>query len=68
MNRLVSLTSAQKETLAVIEKYTEKHDCSPTITELAKLLKLSSLRSVGQRIEWQMPHGDRRRLRVLAVG
>jgi regulator of nucleoside diphosphate kinase len=23
---------------------------------------------VGQRIEWQMPHGDRRRLRVLAVG
>ena len=51
MNRLISLTSVQKETLSVIQNYTDEHEYSPTITELAKLLNLSSLRSVGQRIE-----------------
>ncbi|CAN5772103.1 transcriptional repressor LexA [soil metagenome] len=51
MNRLVSLTSAQKETLGVIQRYTDEHEYSPTITELAKILGLNSLRSVGQRIE-----------------
>ncbi|MDB5190393.1 MAG: SOS-response transcriptional repressor, LexA [Parcubacteria group bacterium] len=51
MNRFVTLTSAQKETLNVIETYTNKHEYSPTVTELAKILGLKSLRSVGQRIE-----------------
>ena len=51
MTKLVALTSAQKETLRVIEMHTDEHGQSPTITELAKTLKLKSLRSVGQRIE-----------------
>ncbi|MDB5244942.1 MAG: SOS-response transcriptional repressor, LexA [Parcubacteria group bacterium] len=51
MNRFVTLTSAQKETLTVIQTYTNKHEHSPTVTELAKILGLKSLRSVGQRIE-----------------
>jgi repressor LexA len=51
MNKLVALTSAQKETLNVIQAHTEAHGESPTITELASTLKLKSLRSVGQRIE-----------------
>lgn len=51
MNRLVSLTPAQKETLALIQKHTETFGKAPTITEMAKTLKLSSLRSVTQRLE-----------------
>lgn len=51
MNRLVSLTPAQKETLSIIEKHTDEHGQAPTITELARILKLSSLRSVTQRLE-----------------
>ena len=51
MERLVSLTPAQKETLTVIQTHTDTHGESPTITELAEILKLKSLRSVGQRIE-----------------
>lgn len=51
MTRLVSLTPAQKETLTLIQSYSEKHGVAPTITELAKRLKLRSLRSVTQRLE-----------------
>jgi repressor LexA len=51
MSKLVSLTSAQKQTLVVIQAHTDEHGQSPTITELAVILKLKSLRSVGQRIE-----------------
>ncbi len=51
MSRLVSLTSAQKETLNVIQTHTDTHGHSPTVTELASILNLKSLRSVGQRIE-----------------
>jgi repressor LexA len=51
MTRLVSLTAAQKETLNVIQAHTDEHGHSPTVTELAGILKLKSLRSVGQRIE-----------------
>jgi repressor LexA len=51
MTRLVTLTSAQRETLSVIQEYADQHKQSPTVTELAKLLHLKSLRSVGQRIE-----------------
>lgn len=51
MNRLVALTPAQKETLSLIQTHTEKHGKAPTITEMASSLKLSSLRSVTQRIE-----------------
>ena len=51
MNKLVSLTPAQKETLAVIQKHTDANGKSPTITELGTALKLKSLRSVTQRLE-----------------
>lgn len=51
MNKLVSLTPAQKETLAVIQKHTDANGKSPTITELGVALKLRSLRSVTQRLE-----------------
>lgn len=51
MNKLVSLTPAQKETLTVIQAHTEAHGKSPTITELSAALKLRSLRSVTQRLE-----------------
>ncbi len=51
MNRLVSLTPAQKETLALIQKHTETFGKAPTISEMASTLKLSSLRSVTQRLE-----------------
>lgn len=51
MNRLVALTPAQKETLSVIQAHTDEHGHAPTVTELAAILKLKSLRSVGQRIE-----------------
>jgi repressor LexA len=51
MTRYVSLTSAQKETVSSIEKFSEKEGKSPTLTELRELLKLRSLRSVTQRIE-----------------
>ncbi len=51
MTKLVALTSAQKETLRVIQAHTDEHGHAPTITELAKELQLKSLRSVGQRIE-----------------
>ncbi len=51
MTKLVSLTPAQKETLEFIESYSSEHGVAPTITELAKRLKLRSLRSVTQRLE-----------------
>lgn len=51
MTRLVELTPAQKETLSLIHRYTEKEGRAPTITELRDQLKLRSLRSVTQRIE-----------------
>jgi repressor LexA len=51
MNRLVSLTPAQQETLSVIQEHTVAHGKAPTITELASTLKLRSLRSVTQRLE-----------------
>ncbi len=51
MTKLVSLTPAQKETLSVIETHTAAFGKAPTITELAAKLKLSSLRSVTQRLE-----------------
>lgn len=51
MTRLVSLTPAQKQTLALIQEHTDAHGKSPTITELRDMLKLRSLRSVTQRIE-----------------
>lgn len=51
MERLVSLTPAQKETLALIESHVEKYGKAPTITEMREALKLRSLRSVAQRIE-----------------
>lgn len=51
MERLVSLTPAQKQTLTVIEKHTARFGKAPTISELAEKLKLSSLRSVTQRLE-----------------
>lgn len=51
MTKLVALTPAQKETLTLIQKHTEKHGKAPTITEMRDKLKLRSLRSVTQRIE-----------------
>lgn len=51
MEQVVSLTPRQQETLAFIQKHTEKHGHAPTLTELAKQFNLSSLRSVTQRIE-----------------
>ena len=51
MTRLVSLTPAQKETLTVIQRYTEAEGRAPTISELGSRLSLKSLRSVTQRLE-----------------
>ncbi len=51
MNKLVSLTPTQKETLEFIEAHTDEHGKAPTITELSTALKLRSLRSVTQRLE-----------------
>lgn len=46
-----SLTPAQEETLTLIKGYISRHGQAPTITEMRKALKLSSLRSVTQRLE-----------------
>lgn len=51
MEKVIPLTPAQQETLSLIKSYIAKHGQSPTITELQKSLKLSSIRSVTQRIE-----------------
>ena len=51
MEKAIPLTPAQQETLSLIKSYIAKHGQSPTITELQKSLKLSSIRSVTQRIE-----------------
>jgi len=51
MEKATSLTHVQEETLTLIKNYIRKHGQSPTITELQKTLKLSSIRSVTQRIE-----------------
>ncbi len=51
MSRNDSLTEVQEATLAFIKRYIAQHGQSPTLTELQTLLKLSSLRSVTQRIE-----------------
>jgi repressor LexA len=51
MEKVIPLTPAQQETLSLIKSYIVKHGQSPTITELQKSLKLSSIRSVTQRIE-----------------
>jgi repressor LexA len=46
-----SLTSAQEETLAVIKRHITAHGVSPTVNELRQALRLSSLRSVTQRLD-----------------
>lgn len=51
MEKAVPLTRAQEETLTLIKEYIKKHGQSPTFVELQKSLKLSSIRSVTQRIE-----------------
>lgn len=51
MEKAISLTPAQEETLSLIKQYIQKHGQSPTISELQKTLKLASIRSVTQRIE-----------------
>jgi len=51
MEKAISLTPAQEETLSLIKSYIAKHGKSPTITELQKSLKLASIRSVTQRLE-----------------
>lgn len=48
---LRTLTKAQEETLSYIKQYVAKHEQAPTIAELRDGLKLSSLRSVTQRLE-----------------
>lgn len=51
MNKLVSLTPAQRETLGIIQRSIDTVGKAPTITEIRDQLKLRSLRSVTQRIE-----------------
>ena len=51
MSRNETLTEVQEQTLALIKRYISTHGQPPTLTELQKALKLSSLRSVTQRIE-----------------
>jgi repressor LexA len=51
MDKAIPLTPAQEQTLTVIKAYIKKYGKSPTITELQDALKLSSIRSVTQRIE-----------------
>jgi repressor LexA len=46
-----TLTGAQEETLSFIKEYFMKHKQAPTISEISAGLKLSSLRSVTQRLE-----------------
>ncbi|MDP3725494.1 MAG: transcriptional repressor LexA [Nanoarchaeota archaeon] len=46
-----TLTKRQNEALKVIETYIAQHDASPTISELQKLLKVSSTRTVTQYLE-----------------
>lgn len=51
INRKTILTKKQQETLAFLEDFIGKHGNSPTIKEIGVALKLSSLRSVTQRLE-----------------
>lgn len=51
MSRNETLTQAQEQTLTFIKRYIATHGQSPTLTELKDALKLSSIRSVSQRIE-----------------
>jgi repressor LexA len=51
MEQPITLTPAQEQTFTLIKQYIRKHGKSPTIAELQKTLKLSSIRSVTQRIE-----------------
>ena len=48
MNKITSLTSKQKKFYETIKKYIEKNKQSPTIGELAKILKISSPRGITQ--------------------
>ncbi|MES2668564.1 MAG: transcriptional repressor LexA [Patescibacteria group bacterium] len=51
MERLVTLTPAQKETLSLIETHSQAYGEAPTISQMAEALKLRSLRSVTQRLD-----------------
>jgi len=51
MSRNDSLSKAQEETLSLIKRHIALYGQSPTIVELQKKLKLSSIRSVTQRLE-----------------
>jgi repressor LexA len=51
MARGETITSAQQETLSYLTKYIKKHGEAPTVSEIGKAFKLTSLRSVTQRLE-----------------
>lgn len=51
MAKAISITRAQEETFSYLKNYIAKNEKAPTIMELAKKFKLSSLRSVTQRLE-----------------
>lgn len=50
MNKITSLTNKQRKFYETVKKYISKHKQSPTISELAKILKISSPRGVAQYI------------------